>query len=187
MSWLVAGLGNPGLQYRLSRHNVGFWVIDLISAKRGIPLSNRSHQAFWGEGRMGRISIILSKPQTFMNMSGLSIRSISNSLGIDASHLIVIHDDMDLPLAEVRIREQGGSGGHKGVQSVIDHLGTMDFLRIRIGFGRPGPGKDPTEFVLEPCPPSEQDTLLPVIQKTDQMLEVIIQDGPQAAMNLFNH
>ena len=187
MPWLVAGLGNLGLQYLLSRHNVGFWAIDHISAQKNIPLSNKSHQAFWGEGRMGRISIILSKPHTFMNLSGLSIKSILNSLGMDTSHLIIIHDDMDLSLAEVRIREKGSSGGHRGVQSVIDHLGTDGFFRIRIGIGRPGPDKDPTEFVLEPCPTSEREKLFLVIQKTDQIVEVIIKEGLQVAMNLFNH
>ena len=187
MLWLVAGLGNPGLQYRLSRHNVGFWAIDLIAEKKEIPLSKRSHQAFWGEGRMGRVSILLLKPQTFMNLSGLSIKSILNTLGIDISNLIIIHDDMDLPLASVRIRKNGSSGGHRGVQSVIDHLETDSFLRIRIGIGHPEPEKDATVFVLEPCPTDEKDTLLPVIQKTDEMVEAIIKKGPQVAMNLFNH
>ena len=187
MSWLVTGLGNPGLQYYLSRHNVGFWAIDHISAQKNIPLSNKSHKAFWGEGRIGRIPVILSKPQTFMNLSGLSIKSILNSLGKDSSHLIIFHDDMDLSLAEVRIRERGSSGGHRGVQSVIDQLGTERFLRIRIGIGHPDSDKDPVDYVLEPFSASERDVLFPVIQKTDQMVEVIIKDGPRIAMNLFNH
>lgn len=186
MPWLVAGLGNPGLQYRLSRHNVGFWAIDHISAQKNIPLSNKSHQVLWGEGRIGRVSVILSKPQTFMNLSGLSIKFILNLLGMDTSHLIIVHDDMDLSLAEVRIREKGSSGGHRGVQSIIDQLGTEGFLRIRIGIGRPGSDKDPVDYVLEPCPTSERDILFSVIQKTDQMVEVIIKDGPRVAMNLFN-
>lgn len=187
MLWLVAGLGNPGLQYSSSRHNVGFWAIDLIAEKKEIPLSKKSHQALWGEGRMGRVSIFLLKPQTFMNLSGLSIKSIVHSLEIDISNLIVIHDDMDLPLASVRIRRNGSSGGHRGVQSVIDHLGTDDFLRIRIGIGRPDTEKDPTEFVLESCPTNEREKLIPVVQKTDEIVEVMIKEGPQVAMNLFNH
>jgi len=122
-----------------------------------------------------------------MNLSGLSIKSIVHSLEIDISNLIVIHDDMDLPLASVRIRSNGSSGGHRGVQSVIDHLGTDAFLRIRIGIGRPDTDKDPTEFVLEACPMDERDKLIQVIQKTDQMVELMIKEGPQVAMNLFNH
>ncbi|MGA1841982.1 MAG: aminoacyl-tRNA hydrolase [bacterium] len=187
MPWLVVGLGNPGSKYRLSRHNVGFWAIDHISAQKNIPLSNKSHQALWGEGRIGRIPIILSKPQTFMNLSGLSIKSILDFFGMGSSRLIIVHDDMDLTLAEVRIREKGGSGGHKGIKSVIDQLGTELFLRIRIGIGRPDSDKDPVDHVLEPCPIFERDKLFSVIQKTDQMVEVIIKDGPRVAMNLFNH
>jgi PTH1 family peptidyl-tRNA hydrolase len=122
-----------------------------------------------------------------MNLSGLSIKSILDFFGMDASHLIVVHDDMDLPLAEVRIREKGSSGGHRGAQSVIDQLGTESFLRVRIGIGRPDPDKDPVNYVLEPCPISERNILFSVIQKTDQMVEVIIKDGPRVAMNLFNH
>jgi PTH1 family peptidyl-tRNA hydrolase len=94
---------------------------------------------------------------------------------------------MDLPVAGIKIRQQGGSGGHKGVQSVIDHLETESFLRIRIGIGHPEPDRDPTDFVLEPCPPTALKMLLSMIQKTDQMIDVIIKDGPRAAMNLFNH
>ena len=122
-----------------------------------------------------------------MNLSGLSVKSIIGAYGIDTTHLIIVHDDMDLPVAGIKIRQQGGSGGHKGVQSVIDHLGTESFLRIRIGIGRPEADEDPTEFVLEPCPPAELQMLLSIIQKTGQMIDVIIKDGPQAAMNLFNH
>lgn len=187
MLWLVAGLGNPGPKYFRSRHNLGFWTIDLISAKRGIPLPNKSHQAFWGEGRMGQVSIILLKPQTFMNLSGISIRGLMDSQRIDPSHLILIHDDMDLAVGGSKISYNVGSGGHRGVQSVIDAIETKEFLRIRFGIGRPDPEEDPTDFVLGSCPESEQEKLLPLIQKTDKMLEVIFDNGPKAAMNLFNH
>lgn len=186
MFWLIAGLGNPGLKYRLTRHNLGFYAADLISEKWRIPLSKKSHQAFWGGGQVGRASVIISKPQTFMNQSGLSIKSFISSYGISPSRLIVIHDDMDLQLAEVRIRDRGDSGGHRGVESVIDNLDTRDFLRIRIGIGRPTPFTDPVDFVLGECSPSEMEILLPVIQKTPKMIETIIEDGVQKAMNLFN-
>jgi PTH1 family peptidyl-tRNA hydrolase len=185
--WLIAGLGNPGSRYHLSRHNLGFWAIDHISVQKNIPLSNKSHQALWGKGRIGRIPVILSKPQTFMNLSGLSIKSIMDFFGMDSSSLIIFHDDMDLTLAEVRIREKGGSGGHKGIKSVIDKLGTEEFLRIRIGIGHPEADKNPVDYVLGPCPIFERDILFSVIQKTDQMVDVIMKDGPSVAMNLFNH
>lgn len=130
-------------------------------------------------------SIVLSKPQTFMNQSGLSIKSLMSSLGCDPSHLIVIYDDMDLPIAETRIRDKGGSGGHKGLESVIDHLGTGDFFRIRIGIGRPDPFTSHTDYVLGECPACEKEALLYVINKADQIVETIIQEGRQTAMNLF--
>ncbi|MGA1843032.1 MAG: aminoacyl-tRNA hydrolase [bacterium] len=186
MHWLIAGLGNPGLKYRFSRHNIGFWAVDLISTRTGISLSQKSHQALWGEGRMGRIPVILSKPQTFMNISGLSVQSLASAFDIDTSHLVVIHDDMDLPPGGVKIRTRGGSGGHKGVQSVIDHLGRDDFVRIRIGTGHPGSTEDATGFVLSSPTPAELDALQPVIHSTELMITAIINDGPQAAMNLFN-
>jgi PTH1 family peptidyl-tRNA hydrolase len=135
---------------------------------------------------MGQIPVILSKPQTFMNLSGLSVQSMVSAFGIDASHLIVIHDDMDLPVAGVRIRTKGGSGGHKGVQSVIDHLGTDDFIRIRIGTGHPELEGDATGFVLTPPTQEELDALQPVICSAESIVTAIITDGPQVAMNLHN-
>jgi len=135
---------------------------------------------------MGQIPFILSKPQTFMNLSGLSIQSMVSAFGIDTSHLVIIHDDMDLPVAEVKIRTKGGSGGHRGVQSVIDHLGSDDFVRIRIGTGHPEPEGDATGFVLAPPTPDELDALQPVIHSAELMITAILTDGPQAAMNLFN-
>lgn len=184
--WLIVGLGNPGEEYHLSRHNVGFWAIDNIAQKRGISLTKKCHQAIWGEGRLGGSRILISKPQTFMNKSGLSVKSMLAFSNIDITNLILIHDDMDLQLATVRVKSQGGSGGHKGVQSVINYLDSSSFLRIRIGIGRPAPFIDPVDFVLGRCSPLEREELLSIIQKTDEIAETIIKDGPESAMSLFN-
>ncbi len=187
MFWLIAGLGNPGLKYRLTRHNLGFLAIDYISEKWGIGLSQKSHQAIWGQGQLGKAPVILLKPQTFMNRSGLSIKSLMTFLGIDLCYLIVIHDDMDLPPGRIRIRDHGGSGGHKGIISVIEHLNTEKFLRIRIGIGRPDPGINPVDYVLDKCSLSEMEELSPVIEKMDKIIETIIIDGPSTAKNIFNN
>jgi PTH1 family peptidyl-tRNA hydrolase len=185
--WLVVGLGNPGKQYSLSRHNIGFWAIENISGKLGIPLSHKSHKALWGKGRVNNESIILAEPHTFMNLSGISIKSLMDASAIPSSHLILIHDDMDLMLAQVRIRLTGGSGGHKGILSVVQNLATTSFIRIRIGIGRPDPPLDSVDFVLGNCSPQEKDALIPVIATTDEIIKVIIEEGPQAAMNRFNN
>lgn len=165
---LIAGLGNPGKKYEHTRHNAGFMALDAIAAANGFPPFSKTekHRAEWSEGMIAKEKTILLKPQTFMNLSGESVRSVMDFYRLKPEDLMVIHDDADLPLGTVRIRPNGSSGGHNGLKSLIAHLGTENFTRIRIGIGRPENPEIPLEdYVLGAWTKKEKEELAPVFEE----------------------
>ena len=140
MMWLIAGLGNPGAKYRGTRHNLGFEVVDRLALEAGIKISREFKKALTGRGRVGRQEAVLAKPQTFMNLSGVSVAALARHWRLSADQLIVVHDDLDIELGRLKLSAGGGTGGHKGVASIIEHLGDPGFVRGEAGH-RPAPGR----------------------------------------------
>jgi len=182
----IVGLGNPGLAYRVTRHNVGFMVIDRLARKHGIPLSTRKFRARLGEGKIVSAQVVLIKPQTYMNLSGLCVQKLLSYYDDSLKNLIVIHDDLDLSMGSIRIRRKGGHGGHKGVQSIIQSLGGRDFVRIKVGIGRPRSGVDVTDYVLHPFEGEERTRLGSVLSRAVEAVEVILLEGVDRAMSAFS-
>lgn len=183
---MIVGLGNPGREYRETRHNIGFMVIDRLAEKYGIKLSRVQNKAITGSGIKGDTRIILVKPQTYMNLSGQSVSSLVRFYKIKNSNLIIAHDDVDLPFGSIRMRPGGGSAGQKGIASIISQLGSQDFPRLRMGIGRP-PGKmDAAAYVLEPFTSSEKEYLISFLDRAVLALDCYIIDGLESAMNRYN-
>jgi len=183
---LIVGLGNPGPNYRRTRHNIGFQSIDIISSTYRIPLSQSDALSQWGSGKIKGKEVILAKPQTYMNLSGKSIRSLMSAFRFTPEDILVISDDMDLPLGRIRIREEGRAGGHRGLSSIIQHLGTSHFTRLRIGIGRPEILHDTKEYVLEKFSKQEQTLVEQVIGIAGECVEVFLTEGILSAMSRFN-
>jgi PTH1 family peptidyl-tRNA hydrolase len=184
---LVVGLGNPGRTYRWTRHNMGFLVIEQLARRHGIEVSRRSLHSLYGRGRIGDQEVLLAKPQTYMNLSGEAVSRLLRFFKIPPVNLIILHDDLDLPLGEVRIRRRGGHGGHRGVKSVIESLGREDFLRVKVGIGRPpNLEQDPADFVLNPLSKAEKEVFGQQIEKSVEAVELLLQEGPETAMNRFH-
>ncbi len=184
---LIAGLGNPGRNYRWTRHNMGFLLLEELAGKHGIELGKKGLKAVYGRGRIGNVDAVLAEPQTFMNLSGEAVGGLLRFFKIPPEDLIVIHDDLDLPFGTIRIRLRGGHGGHKGIQSILHHVGSDEFIRLKVGIGRPeNPGQDPADFVLEPLTPDNRDELKEVLARGVEAAEVLLAEGPQEAMNLFH-
>lgn len=183
---LIVGLGNPGLRYNLSRHNIGFISIDRFALDHDIAISNKGFNAFFGKGKLVSADVLLAKPQTYMNLSGISVKQLVDYYKIDTKDLIVIHDDLDLSYSTIRLKAGGGHGGHKGLISIIEHLGSPEFIRVRIGIGKP-PNKMMTEsYVLESLKENEMKLLPHIISKVSDALITIISLGVHAAMNIYN-
>ena len=183
---LIVGLGNPGPEYANTRHNTGFMVLDMISQAYGIAMSKIKYKAVIGEGIIGGQKVVLAKPQTYMNRSGLSILDLTRGYGVENSHIIVIYDDIDLDVGVVRIRPSGSAGTHKGMGSVIYQLQTQDFPRIRIGVGSPDPEEDLVQYVLSPLGEEEIPPFLDACKRAIKGVELIITKGVCEAMNKCN-
>jgi PTH1 family peptidyl-tRNA hydrolase len=183
---LIIGLGNPGFKYVSTRHNIGFLVVDQIAHNHNISIAVKGFDACFGKGKIGDIAVLLVKPKTFMNISGISVKKSADYFKIDLADLIVVHDDIDLPFGTIRIKDGGGHAGHKGLISIIEYLGNSEFIRVRIGIGKP-PDKSMVEkFVLETFTDDEMK-LLPLITMTaSNSVTTIIVSGIQAAMNQYN-
>ncbi|MGC9324586.1 MAG: aminoacyl-tRNA hydrolase [Desulfomonilia bacterium] len=179
---LVYGLGNPGRRYRKTRHNIGFMVVDSLAEAWNISLKQTEADIITGRGFVGNVSIILAKPCTYMNRSGLPLRR----LGSSADQLLVIHDDMDIELGKIRVKAGGGSGGHKGIESIIEQIGSDAFLRIRCGIGRPASCCDPSEYVLGQFSNEEQDLVASEIEKATDAAFLCIRGEFIKAMNAYN-
>jgi len=183
---IIAGLGNPGDQYRMTRHNMGFLVVDALADDAGIAIHKRKFEALLGDGRIGTERVLLVKPQTFMNLSGSCIRQVIDFYQKTAEDLIVVHDDLDLPFGTVRIKVGGGDGGHKGVRSVMDHLGGGAFTRVRLGIGKPPFKEDTEHYVLQTFPKADLETLAGIIRTAGEAVRIILEEGARPAMNRFN-
>jgi len=191
VGFLVAGLGNPGEQYRNTRHNLGHLVIDRLAQNvditvSGFPPTNSFIRAEFGRARIGEEEVILVKPLTFMNLSGKSIKPLLDFFNLSPSRLIVVHDDLDLPLGVVRIKAGGGSGGHRGLDSIIVHLRTNEFTRVRIGIGRPRGRQNPAKYVLNPFTGRQWDIIDPAIDRAVAAVLAIITWGVERAMSEYN-
>lgn len=185
--FLVVGLGNPGKEYEKTRHNAGFIAVERLASEYGIAIKKKECSALTGSGKILGQSVILAKPQTYMNRSGEAVRCLVKSYGIDLEKLIVIYDDIDLPLGKIRIRTRGGSGGHRGVASIIAELGTSDFPRIRLGIGRPeGRQADVVQYVLSPFETDEFELFLPSLEKMLEAIRLIFTRGFPTAMSIIN-
>lgn len=184
--FIVVGLGNPGPRYDNTRHNVGFDTIDLLSHKYGIKVSKLKHKALIGDGKIEEKKVILVKPQTFMNLSGESVRDILNWYKIPLKNLIIIYDDIDLEPGKIRVRPKGSSGTHNGMRSVIYQIQSEDFPRIRIGIGKAPEGWDLADYVLSKFNADDRKVISESICKAADAVVTIIKSGVETAMNKFN-
>lgn len=183
---VIVGLGNPGNKYENTRHNVGFSTIDLLSVKHGIKVDRLKHRALTGDGSIKGERVLLVKPQTFMNLSGESVRDIAEWYKLPMENIIVIYDDVDLPVGTVRIRPKGSSGTHNGMKSVIYQLQSDDFPRIRIGIGKAPEGWDLADYVLSRFSGDEAKDIRQSVERAADAAASIVADGVAAAMNLYN-
>ncbi len=183
---LIVGLGNPGEKYRRHRHNIGFMVVDHLSHHWGIPVTDRGFTACFARGKIGEVPVILAKPQTFMNLSGTAVKGLMNYYRVDVEDLLVVHDDLDLPFSTIRLKAGGGHGGHKGLVSIIDHLRKEDFLRVRVGIGRPQDKTKVEAYVLQPFSDQETDLLPTLIADVGDAVAETISAGIQAAMRKYH-
>ena len=184
--FLVVGLGNPGREYRDTRHNVGFMVIDQLCKEMGISMSRVQAKALVGLGTLEGQRVVLAKPQTFMNLSGQAVSGLVRFYKVPLENLIVANDDLDLPLGTIRIRSNGGSAGQKGVASIIQQLGTQEFARLRFGIGRPPGQMDPSAYVLQRFSNAELEMLRAVLDRCVSAVRTFIRDGVVTAMNQYN-
>ncbi len=186
IEWLIVGLGNPGKKYAQTRHNVGFHIVDRLAETAGFVFDRQKHQAMLARGKLDGVSVMLVKPQTFMNLSGKSVAPLARFYKIPPERIFVIFDDLDLPTARLRIRLKGGAGGHKGMRSIINLLGTQEFPRMRIGIGRP-PGQMPVEaYVLQAFSPAEWEEMVVTYTRAVDAIRTVITEGVETAMNKFN-
>lgn len=179
---VIYGLGNPGKRYEYTRHNIGFLVADFLADKWRIPMKPAGVELVGGKGTILKVQVMLAKPQTYMNLSGEPLRGRK----MEAEDLIVVHDDMDLPAGSVRVKQGGGTGGHKGLESIFGALGDNRFIRIRCGIGRPEDGCDPTDYVLGLFPKEDIDLLREQIYDAASAVEMCLKQGVVKAMNTFN-
>lgn len=185
--YFIAGLGNPGREYAGTRHNVGFEVVDALCAKYDIKLNKEKFRAVFGDGRIGGEKVIVAKPQTYMNLSGESIRELANWYKIDNEHIIIIYDDISLPVGKLRIREKGSAGGHNGIKNIIYQLNTDVFPRIKVGTGMPqDPGYDIKDYVLGHFSKEEIEILIKSAVRAVYAVEEIIKADAKSAMNKYN-
>lgn len=189
-TFIVAGLGNPGSRYENTRHNCGFKVADVLAERLGISVSKRKFHAMYGDKKIdagGReIRVVLMKPETYMNNSGVAVSEAASFYKVPAERIIVIYDDADIALGEIRVRRGGGPGTHNGMESVVDHLGKEDFPRIRVGIGSRMPNEDMVGFVLGRFPPEQEPVIEKSFEKAADAAVIIMRDGAEAAMAKVN-
>lgn len=184
--WLVVGLGNPGSEYSHTRHNAGFMVVQSLARRWRLQLKTRAYRSRLTETKRSRSTVILALPQTYMNLSGQAVGALLAGYRLKPENLIVVYDDLDLDLGQVRVRGSGSPGSHKGMQSVVQAIGTQDFPRVRVGIGPKPEGREAADYVLEDFPPEEIEKLQPALEKACRAVEMIIEGQLPQAMNLFN-
>jgi peptidyl-tRNA hydrolase, PTH1 family len=184
---LVVGLGNPGIEYQFTPHNLGFLTIDRIAERCNVDVASRRCQAATAKAKLAGHEVMLAKPETFMNLSGLSVRKLIDDLGIEpAIGLTVVYDELDLPFGTLRIRQRGGTAGHNGLDSIIGALGTDEFVRVRLGIQPDHPVRDGAKFVLAQFKKSQLEAVSDLVDRAADAVEAILKDGLAAAMNRFN-
>ncbi len=183
---LIVGLGNPGKQYEHTRHNIGFEVIDALSSKFTIPLNQSKFKGLYGIGFHSGEKVILLKPLTYMNLSGESIRAVMDYYDVDIEDLLVIYDDLDLPVGKIRLRQKGSPGGHNGIKSTVAHLGTQQFNRIRIGIDRPQAGMSVPDYVLGRFHPDEKTPTEDAVKKSAEACSAWLEKPFLQVMNEYN-
>jgi PTH1 family peptidyl-tRNA hydrolase len=179
---MIYGLGNPGIRYTRTRHNIGFMVVDYLSSKWHIPIHTTSADLAYGKGHIDKVAVMLAKPYTYMNLSGIPLEE----LNVTARDLIVIHDDMDIDFGKVRVKFRGGTGGHKGLDSIITVLESDNFIRIRCGIGRPAKGCEPSDYVLGQFTNEEMPVVEKQIGDAADAARICLMQGVIAAMNAYN-
>ncbi|OGR01385.1 MAG: aminoacyl-tRNA hydrolase [Deltaproteobacteria bacterium RIFOXYD12_FULL_55_16] len=184
--YIVVGLGNPGKEYAATRHNIGFIFLDYLVEKLGLAFKGTKWQAETVKDLSWGYPVLFVKPQTYMNRSGAAIRAIADFYQVDPSRIIVIHDDLDLPLGRARIMTNRGAGGHNGIRSLIEHLGGNDFVRIRVGIGRPDNTAKVSDFVLSRFAQEEAGKMREEFNRLETGLRLIMEEGLSAAMNRIN-
>jgi len=182
---LIVGLGNPGAAYARTRHNVGMWVIERAAARWSVRLAKRG-MAYRGPGRLGSELFELAGTLDWMNITGPPLKGLLRELSLTADDLILVHDDLDIDLGRLRIKQTGGPGGHNGIKSIIDAIGTPQFVRVKVGIGRPAPRQDSADYVLQAFKKEELEVLNPALDRAVDALECLIHRGTAVAMNQFN-
>lgn len=186
MDWLIVGLGNPGARYEGTRHNVGRAAVEALARAGGIALDQLKHQARFGTGRIGGERVCIVVPTTYMNLSGRAVAPIARFYQVPVERVLAVYDDMDLPIGKLRLRAGGGHGGHNGMRSLIELLGSDRFPRLRLGVGRPPTGWDPADHVLARFSPEEAPAAAVLVDDAVAVLTDIVQRGVEAAMNRAN-
>ena len=183
---LIAGLGNPGEQYQSSRHNLGFLTLDYLAGRHDIPLKKQGFEALFGKGKIGNERVLLAKPQTYMNLSGIALERLVSYFKVDIKDLIVVHDDLDLPFETIRLKKGGGEGGHKGLMSIVQHVGSADFIRVRIGIGKPMRKAMVERYVLSPFAEEEQNAVPSILAVACDVVGEVILSGVETAMQRYH-
>ena len=183
---IIVGLGNPGRKFANNRHNVGFMCIDHLARRWSVRLSQRRRFAVLGQGKLEGQEVVLAKPRTFMNLSGDAIRYLLSRFGATQEELLIIYDEMDLPLGRIRIRPEGSTAGHNGMKSIISVLDSQDFARVRVGVGRPADNQDEVSYVLGAFSKEEGNLVRETVDRVAEAVAVLLTDGIQQAMNKFN-
>jgi len=189
---LIVGLGNPGIEYQFTPHNAGFLAIDRLAEVCGVSVTNRRGKALTAKATLAGKEVLLAKPETFMNLSGNSVAALLKELDIPAAESIVLYDELAIPLGQLRIRERGSAGGHNGIKSILSSLGTEEFIRVRIGVGKPptetgrAVKAGGTDYLLSPMRRMQLQELDEVLDQAVRAVETILKDGPKKAMNEFN-
>jgi PTH1 family peptidyl-tRNA hydrolase len=185
--YLIVGLGNPGVKYAANRHNVGFQCVDRLAAAHGFTFDRLLHRARVANGLIAGHRVVLARPLTYMNRSGQAVGPLVHWYKLPLDRLLVIHDDLDLPLGTIRLRPSGSAGGHNGLDSIIQALGSQEFPRLRVGIGRPPSGWDPADYVLSDFTRDEVPVIASVYDRVVAASECWLSEGLTAAMNRFNH
>jgi PTH1 family peptidyl-tRNA hydrolase len=184
--WLIAGLGNPGPSYAGNRHNAGFLVADVLADRAGARFRAGKHRAMAAQGHLAGVSVIIVKPLTYMNDSGVAVAGIGVYHRLGAGQIVVIHDELDLPFGAIRLKRGGGDNGHNGLRSITAHLGTRDYYRVRIGIGRPPGRMDPAAYVLRDFAAPEREELPLLMDRAADAVEALLSSGLAAAQNAFH-
>jgi len=184
--WLIVGLGNPGPQYAANRHNAGFMVVDVLAVRMGGRFKAHKHRADAVEGRLGATRAILIKPKTYMNESGGPVAALRSFFSVPIAQVIVVHDELDLDAGVVRVKFGGGDNGHNGLRSVTKSLGSKDYLRVRLGVGRPPGQMDPADYVLRDVPAAQREELRLQVEVAADVVESLVSRGLEATQNLFH-